>query len=988
MSSQPSQSVISQYEGMGFDRTLIQQAWTACKGNESQMLDILFDMSSKNQKMIEESSSFQPPAQQAGGISNEDVDINKAIELSLKEQKGGSASYEPLNPEQRLRKSGQPIGLKNIGNTCYVNSLFQAYFMSNRFVTSILNFNPEIKVEEPNAASSSSKEEKDIMIKKTEAAIKQIRNLRKLFAMMIQSHKKYADPTQVLQSVVDDFGQSIPIGDQMDVTEYHTNFLSRIEEAFSYQETFNKAKTEHKPNPTAIQIEEPLEPPPRLGYTKSELHATTNLSEENSMVMQHFFGRMKQFRTFMRQNEQVVDESDSIFGPIILDIVNKELYTALEKYCNFTIDDYRLPNGETTKVEGNSWIQRPPEYLFMQLNRVSFDKESGFPLKLNDKFNFEKELYLDRFILQYKEEAIPINQKITQLRLELEEKEKDLQKIVNYLNTELDIIKVLDITGGFLQRQVEGADSIPIGSLVSNNDIQTTLNTLQSYKRHIENQRDTLNEQILKTREEINKLCATLNTHKYHLAAILVHDGVAGSGHYYSFNRNLSTQSWKRFNDIQVSDEVEENVLKESIGGYANISAYCLVYLADHIVQDELRAKKSQSMEIQDSRIIEIERQHYLDLLPQDLSDEVAADNILFHDEIEEFKFNSYLKSISDTFKERYDRVTQAMDTQDARRPIYMNSFGCYLKNNKAIDDLFKWYIIDTVLEENPKMAKLKDLKNSPKLLKMLEDRLSSLPKPYSFKHLVLSQSEEATLRKQRETFNTEILVFIYSESFVISSLEERWRDACYAAYMAYETDIDTRTNHFMKLIMNVAKMDLIKMSLLIEKYVLANQINEAVEIFSYLTPLAKGILKADNIHLVQIKAILNDTINEAAGKISEPDQQRLKEEIFRLGTGTYGKISELEKVVKDFHSQTVQEQIQKLANENLYAWREMNETSPSNQMEKLMNEVKEKFKVFLEFYNQVHDRKGILNREERISKGYTLAIAPSTESTTIPSTQ
>jgi len=393
-------------------------------------------------------------------------------------------------------------------------------------------------------------------------------------------------------------------------------------------------------------------------------------------------------------------------------------------------------------------------------------------------------------------------------------------------------------------------------------------------------------------------------------------------------------------------------------------------------------------MEIQDSRIIEIERQHYLDLLPQDLSDEVAADNVLFHDEIEEFKFNSYLKSISDTFKERYDRVTQAMDTQDARRPIYMNSFGCYLKNNKAIDDLFKWYIIDTVLEENPKMAKLKDLKNSPKLLKMLEDRLSSLPKPYSFKHLVLSQSEEATLRKQRETFNTEILVFIYSESFVISSLEERWRDACYAAYMAYETDIDTRTNHFMKLIMNVAKMDLIKMSLLIEKYVLANQVNEAVEIFSYLTPLAKGILKADNIHLVQIKAILNDTINEAAGKISEPDQQRLKEEIFRLGTGTYGKISELEKVVKDFHSQTVQEQIQKLANENLYAWREMNETSPSNQMEKLMNEVKEKFKVFLEFYNQVHDRKGILNREERISKGYTLAIAPSTESTTIPSTQ
>jgi len=35
-------------------------------------------------------------------------------------------------------------------------------------------------------------------------------------------------------------GQHLPIGDQRDVTEYHTNFLSRIEEAFSYQEAHNR----------------------------------------------------------------------------------------------------------------------------------------------------------------------------------------------------------------------------------------------------------------------------------------------------------------------------------------------------------------------------------------------------------------------------------------------------------------------------------------------------------------------------------------------------------------------------------------------------------------------------------------------------------------------------------------------------------------------------------------------------------------------------
>lgn len=53
---------------------------------------------------------------------------------------------------------------------------------------------------------------------------------------MIKSDKKYVDPTEVLNSVVDDMGNKISVGDQRDITEYHLNFLSRIEEAFYYQE--------------------------------------------------------------------------------------------------------------------------------------------------------------------------------------------------------------------------------------------------------------------------------------------------------------------------------------------------------------------------------------------------------------------------------------------------------------------------------------------------------------------------------------------------------------------------------------------------------------------------------------------------------------------------------------------------------------------------------------------------------------------------------
>jgi len=52
-----------------------------------------------------------------------------------------------LNPEQRVRKSGIPVGLKNIGNSkywiiiaCYFNSLLQTYFQNIAFVKNILKY--------------------------------------------------------------------------------------------------------------------------------------------------------------------------------------------------------------------------------------------------------------------------------------------------------------------------------------------------------------------------------------------------------------------------------------------------------------------------------------------------------------------------------------------------------------------------------------------------------------------------------------------------------------------------------------------------------------------------------------------------------------------------------------------------------------------------------------------------------------------------------
>ena len=55
--------------------------------------------------------------QKPSNPQDEDAQLSKAIELSMTEAKDKKINLEPLNPEQRVRKSGVPVGLKNIGNS-------------------------------------------------------------------------------------------------------------------------------------------------------------------------------------------------------------------------------------------------------------------------------------------------------------------------------------------------------------------------------------------------------------------------------------------------------------------------------------------------------------------------------------------------------------------------------------------------------------------------------------------------------------------------------------------------------------------------------------------------------------------------------------------------------------------------------------------------------------------------------------------------------
>ena len=168
-------------------------------------------------------------------------------------------NYEPIaRVDQRLREQNQPTGLRNIGNTCYFNSLLQVYYTLPRFVSEILKFEVQMiedeegKANVPMASGAQPKQDEGpvdnsaLKKKLVNSGMKLIRELQILFTTMAVGSKKYLDPNGVLESVLDDQGDQVAIGEEKDIAEYNSMLLTRIQDAFNWKKQQQEASKKPK----------------------------------------------------------------------------------------------------------------------------------------------------------------------------------------------------------------------------------------------------------------------------------------------------------------------------------------------------------------------------------------------------------------------------------------------------------------------------------------------------------------------------------------------------------------------------------------------------------------------------------------------------------------------------------------------------------------------------------------------------------------------
>jgi len=84
--------------------------------------------------------------------------------------------------------------------------------------------------------------------------------------------------------------------------------------------------------------------------------------------------------------------------------------------------------------------------------------------------------------------------------------------------------------------------------------LKDAISVLEPFQKGVEKRVERLRDTIAELQSKI-KESYVLREEKYLLSSILIHQGEAGSGHYFSYIQDLEDGKWRCFSDIAVREE-------------------------------------------------------------------------------------------------------------------------------------------------------------------------------------------------------------------------------------------------------------------------------------------------------------------------------------------------------------------------------------------------------------------------------------------------
>ena len=539
-----------------------------------------------------------------------------------------------------------------------------------------------------------------------------VESLQRLFAYLIRSDRRYIDPTTVLSTLSDESGKQITIGDEKDVGEFNMLLIARIEDGLRGSRPAN-VPIEGSPAKASIDVSGLIRKDSFTGRDESAVI-------DSAVVSSLFYG-LQHEETWIKEGSsrgRITDSKEVLFGQFILHVENKDLYTAWDRAMSVTIDGYISAEGERLQADNDVWITKAPQILLFQISRVDFDKSSQMPVKSNKKFTFPKILHPDRFLIENKALSTDLRVKLTSLRKKVERLEKVLEQFENFRGSQATIGQVLGLAGNFLRDQaqpneyMETEDSsvhvyspgrLGFDREVSPPQLSDIEKLLVGYKDRIEEMIGNMKLQLKQCNEDIQSVFDRhdLTKHPYQLHSILIHDGQAGSGHYFACIYEPETTIWRRYSDINVTEISEAEVMTEAFGGHHYASAYCLMYIDTRLVEQMGQGKKLRSYSL--AQALDQHPDVYSSFVPHALALEVDEDNVKQKSEIIDWKTSSISRAIHDAYQIRHTQATtqwqsfRSKSTDSIKHELINFAIFMRIKGEETISN---WFILDTCMRE------------------------------------------------------------------------------------------------------------------------------------------------------------------------------------------------------------------------------------------------------------------------------------------------
>ncbi|NWU03195.1 UBP25 hydrolase, partial [Urocynchramus pylzowi] len=610
---------------------------------DTNVIDLTGDDKDDLQRAIALSLEESNRAFRETGITDEEQAISRVLEASIAENKASLKRTHPEvwsdspNPYDRKRQDNCPVGLKNVGNTCWFSAVIQSLFNLLEFRRLVLNFNPPANAQD---LPRNQKEHRNLPF---------MRELRYLFALLVGSKRKYVDPSRAVEILKEAFKSND--SQQQDVSEFTHKLLDWLEDAFQI-----KAEEER-------DGEKPKNP-----------------------MVELFYGRFLAVGVL----EGKKFENTEMFGQYPLQVNGfKDLHECLEA-AMIEGEIESLHSENSAKSGQEHWFTELPPVLTFELSRFEFNQALGRPEKIHNKLEFPPILYLDRYMHKNREITRIKRDEIKRLKEYLTVLQQRLERYLSYGSgpKRFPLVDVLQYALEFasskpvctspvddlgasapasgtvppqippstIEQQGPSSSDVPSTSPVQRSvihkpftqsrippdlpmhpaprhiteeELSVLEGCLHRWRTEVENDTRDLQESISRIHRTIELMYSdkTMVQVPYRLHAVLVHEGQANAGHYWAYIYDHHQNRWMKYNDISVTKSTWEELERDSFGGYRNASAYCLMYINDkeqYLIQEEFNKETGQMLV-------------GMDTLPSDLRDYVKEDNKRFEKELEEW---------------------------------------------------------------------------------------------------------------------------------------------------------------------------------------------------------------------------------------------------------------------------------------------------------------------------------------------------------------